>query len=117
MTRGSNFRGNSTARYRREVREPLTALRAWLPGPCVWTSTRVRAVLEAIIGAAPTVGEIPYQPAPATRAGLTCCRLRITRQQRGVIELLTALHGAPGEPLALSETLRGVICAWMEATE
>jgi hypothetical protein len=117
MTRGSNFRGVDSARYRREVREPLTALRAWLPGPCVWTSSRVRAMLAAIMAQYPTVGAIPYKPAPATRAGLTCCRLRITRQQRGVIELLAVLHGKPGEPLALSETLRGIICAWMEATE
>lgn len=112
MTRGGNFRGNSTARYRREVREPLTALRAWLPGPCVWTSARVRAVLEAIIGAAPTVGEIPFKPVPPTRAGLTCCRLRITREQRGMIDLIALLHG-----VSISEALRGIIAAWMEVQE
>jgi hypothetical protein len=112
MTRGSNFRGPDSARYRREVREPLTALRAWLPGPCVWTSSRVRAVLAAIMAQYPTVGAIPYKPAPATRAGLTCCRLRITRQQRGMIDLIALLHG-----VSISEALRGIICAWMEATE
>ena len=115
MTRGSNFRGPDSARYRREVREPMTRLRAWLPGH--WTSSCVRAVLESIMQQHPTVGEIPYKPAPASRTGLTCYSLRITRQQRGMIELLAALHGKPGEPLALSETLRGIIAAWMEVQE
>lgn len=112
MTRGANFRGNSTARYRREVREPLTRLRAWLPGPLVWTSARVRAVLAAIMDQYPTVGEIPYKPAPASRTGLTCYSLRITRQQRGMIDLIALLHG-----VSISEALRGIIAAWMEVQE
>lgn len=110
MTRGSNFRGNSTARYRREVREPMTRLRAWLPGH--WTSSCVRVVLESIMEEYPTVGAIPYKPAPATRAGLTCCHLRITQQQRGMIDLIALLHG-----VSISEALRGIIAAWMEVQE
>jgi hypothetical protein len=108
MTRGSNFRGNSAARYRREVREPLTALRAWLPRSA-WTSAGVRAILEQIMEDYPEVGQIPFKPAPATRAGLTCCRLRITREQRGMIDLIALLHG-----VSISEALRGIIAAWME---
>ena len=112
MTLGINLRGHSPDRYRREVREPMTRLRAWLPGPCVWTSSRVRVVLESIMQQYPTVGEIPYKPAPATRAGLTCCHLRITRQQRGMIDLIALLHG-----VSISEALRGIIAAWMEGQE
>ena len=112
MTRGINLRGHSPDRYRREVREPMTRLRAWLPGPCVWTSSRVRVVLESIMQQYPTVGEIPYKPAPATRGGLTCYSLRLTRQQRGMIDLITLLHG-----VSISEALRGIIAAWMEGQE
>jgi hypothetical protein len=109
VTRGANFRGSDSARYRREVREPMTRLRAWLPGPLVWTSARVRAVLAAIMDQYPTVGEIPYKPAPASRTGLTCYSLRLTRQQRGMIDLIALLHG-----VSISEALRGIIAAWME---
>ena len=112
MPRGSNFRGPDSSRYRREVREPMTRLRAWLPGPCVWTSSRVRVVLESIMQTHPTVGEIPYKPAPASRTGLTCYSLRITRQQRGMIDLIALLHG-----VSISEALRGIIAAWMEVQE
>jgi hypothetical protein len=117
VTRGANFRGSDSARYRREVREPMTRLRAWLPGPCVWTSSRVRAVLAAIMDQYPTVGDIPFKPAPPTRTGLTPCYLRITQKQRGMIDLMARIHGTPGEPLPVSETLRGILAAWMEATE
>lgn len=115
MTSGANLRDRD--RYRREVREPVARLTAWLPGPLVWTSVRVRAVLASIMEQYPTVGDIPFKPAPPTRTGLTRCYLRLTQDQRGVIDLMAITHGTPGEPLPVSETLRGILAAWMEATE
>ena len=111
MTRGANFRGNSTARYRREVREPLTALRAWLPRSA-WTSAGVRAILEQIMEDYPEVGQIPFKPVPPTRTGLVPCRLRVTVAQRGMIDLIARLHG-----VSISEALRGILAAWMEVQE
>ena len=110
MTRGANLRGHSTDRYRREVREPLVRVTAWLPLPAAdMTSPDMRAALAAVM-AAPSVGAIPYEPVPSTAPGLYRCDYRITEAQRGMLQLVAALHG-----VSMAEALRGIL-AGMEAT-
>lgn len=110
MTRGFNLRGYGSAdRYRREVRERLTEIRAWLPVPL--TSGPARELLASVMAAAPTLGDIPFKASPATRRGLYLCRLRVTAAQRGMIDVVATLHG-----VSISEAVRGIVAAWMEAS-
>lgn len=112
MTRGINLRGHSPDRYRREVREPMTRITAYLPAGVPWTSAGIRAVLARVMEAHAEIGDIPYTPAPATRTGLTRLFPRITAGQRGMLELIARLRG-----VSLSEALRGVLTAWMEGQD
>ena len=107
MTRGRNFRGAEADRYRREVRERLTEIRAWLPVPL--TSGPARELLASVMAAAPTLEDVPFRPAPAPRRGLYKCRLRVTVAQRGMIDIVSTLHG-----VSISEAVRGIVAAWME---
>jgi len=107
VTRGCNFRAADRDRYVREVREPICRLTAWLDRS--YSSADMRAALARIMAQYPTVGAIPYQPAPATRTGLVPNYLRVTRQQRGMLDLIAALKRT-----SVSEALRGVLAARME---
>lgn len=100
--RGSNL---AAARaYRKEVREPLVELTAWLP--VAMPASHVRRALDRIHAA--TMAGIPWRDMPATR-GLFRCHLRVTREHRGIVELAAKLHGVP-----ISEALRAILAGMEE---
>lgn len=97
--RGANLADRD--RYRAEVREPLVELTAWLPS--AMPASHVRAALDRVLAASPTMADVPYLPRPGVR-GLYRCHLRITREHRGIIELVARLYGVSN-----SEALRGIL--------
>jgi len=98
--RGSNLAA-ARAAYRQEVREPLVELTAWLPS--AMPASHVRAALDRVLAASPTMADVPYLPRPGVR-GLFRCHLRVTVAHRGIIELTAKLHNVSN-----SEALRGIL--------
>jgi hypothetical protein len=101
--RGANL-ASDRDRYRREIREPLVEMTAWLE--TAMPASHVRLALDRI--AAATMADVPYLPRPGVR-GLYRCHLRITRAQRGIIELVARLYGVSN-----SEALRGILAGLEE---